>query len=100
MFDDFLPMLQPPAIQLDASWHPETAAKDAERRIGVVEMSLNLKVGALYEACRYPDRWPGGCGLPSVLIQENHAAAVYEAVREFLLVCSDYLQFQLEAEDG
>ena len=71
----------------DAPWLRGYPVAAVSTRIAAVEAELGLVAGALYEACRYPDVWPGTAQTPHLRIQEHHAREIAAAVDVLLLAC-------------
>jgi HEPN domain-containing protein len=72
---------------LDAPWQRGYDGAASARQINEVEHQLGLAAGSLYEACRYPDRWPAGATAPHQQLTSAHAQQVLAAVELVLEPC-------------
>jgi hypothetical protein len=80
-----------PSAMLDAPWHPDEALTNALQVVADVEHELGLTPNVLYEAARYPDRWPGGAVAPHTRLTLLHAQRVVAAARQFIELCGTRL---------
>jgi HEPN domain-containing protein len=86
--------------KLDAPWQRGYPASESAQQIADVETELGLAVNSLYEACRYPDRWPDGARAPHLRLDDRHAERVLATVEGLLITCRERFNGMREEPDG